>query len=46
VPFAWAGDRVEEYAGIDRVGSSPAWRQVAAAAPFTLYERVACAEGG
>ncbi|MEW1955058.1 DUF6541 family protein [Terrabacter sp. NPDC080008] len=42
-PFSWAGNRVEEYAGIDHVGSSAAWREVAHAAPYTLYERVACA---
>jgi hypothetical protein len=44
-PFSWVGNRVQEFVGIDRVGTSPAWRQVAVAAPFTLYERVACAGG-
>lgn len=44
-PFSWAGNRVEQYSGIDGVGSSAAWRQVATSAPFTLYERVGCAEG-
>ncbi|GAA3717738.1 hypothetical protein GCM10022399_37870 [Terrabacter ginsenosidimutans] len=43
-PFSWAGNRVEQYAGIDDVGSSPGWRRVAAAAPYTLYERVGCAD--
>ncbi|MDN5794466.1 MAG: hypothetical protein L0H79_01780 [Intrasporangium sp.] len=42
-PFSWANGREKRYAGIDDVGSSSAWRQVATAAPYTLYERVACA---
>lgn len=42
-PYAYAGDRVQQFAGIDLVGSSPAWRRVASAPPYTLYERVACA---
>ncbi|WP_353510043.1 DUF6541 family protein [Intrasporangium sp.] len=42
-PFSWARTRVKQYAGIDSVGSSPAWRQVAAASPYTLYKRVSCA---
>ena len=45
-PFSWAGSRVQQYVGIDHVGSSPAWRRVAAAPPFTLYERVGCAGAG
>jgi hypothetical protein len=43
-PFSWAGNRVRLYAGIDHVGSSTGWRRVAAAAPYTLYERVGCAD--
>ncbi|WP_347351423.1 DUF6541 family protein, partial [Intrasporangium sp.] len=42
-PFSWAKGREKLYAGIDGVGASPAWRRVATAAPYTLYERVACA---
>lgn len=42
-PFSWAGTRVKDYAGIDSVGSSAAWRQVATASPYTLYKRVSCA---
>ncbi len=45
-PFSWAGNRVRLYAGIDHVGRSAAWRKVAFAAPFTLYERVGCAPAG
>jgi hypothetical protein len=44
LPFSWAGNRVAQYAGIDRVGSSPAWREVTSAAPYTLYEMVGCAQ--
>jgi hypothetical protein len=32
-----------QYRGIDAVGSSPAFRQVAEAAPYRLYELVGCA---
>ncbi|MDN5794467.1 MAG: hypothetical protein L0H79_01785 [Intrasporangium sp.] len=41
--YSYAGDRVDQYTGIDLVGSSPAWRRVARAEPYTLYQRVACA---
>lgn len=42
-PFSWVRGRQKLYAGIDHVGRSPAWKQVASSAPYTLYERVACA---
>jgi hypothetical protein len=43
-PFAWAGaKRVALYAGIDRVGSSPAFSKVATAGPYTLYRLTTCA---
>lgn len=42
-PFSWAGKRVKQYSGVDSVGSSPAWQEVARAEPYTLYKRVACA---
>jgi hypothetical protein len=45
-PFAWAGARrVALYAGIDRVGSSAAFTQVASAGPYTLYRLTTCAGG-
>ncbi|MFQ6172024.1 DUF6541 family protein [Oryzobacter sp. R7] len=44
LPFLWGAGRSREfYAGVNDVGSSPAWEQVAAAEPYTLYRRVACA---
>lgn len=42
-PFSWARGRTKLYAGIDAVGRSSAWKKVAYEAPYTLYERVACA---
>jgi hypothetical protein len=33
------------YAGIDRVGSSPAFSKVATAGPYTLYRLTTCAGG-
>lgn len=42
-PFSWVGKRYKLYAGIDHVGTSPGWKRVASSAPYTLYERVACA---
>jgi hypothetical protein len=45
-PFAWAGARrVAMYRGIDRVGSSPAFTEVARAGPYTLYRLTSCAGG-
>lgn len=45
LPFLWGAARSREfYVGVNSVGSSPAWEQVAAAEPYTLYRRVACAE--
>jgi phosphoribosylamine-glycine ligase len=43
-PFAWAGaKRVAKYRGIDRVGSSAAFTEVAHSAPYTLYRLTSCA---
>jgi hypothetical protein len=43
-PFAWAGaKRVAKYRGIDNVGSSPAFTEVARSAPYTLYRLSSCA---
>lgn len=42
-PFSWSKGREKLYAGIDHVGTSPAWKPVASSAPYTLYERIACA---
>jgi hypothetical protein len=42
-PFSWSRGRERLYAGIDDVGTSPAWKRVASSAPYTLYQRVACA---
>lgn len=42
-PFSWVGNQMRLYAGIDHVGTSPAWKRVATSAPYTLYQRVACA---
>ena len=45
-PFAWAGRaRVQEYRGIDAVGTSNAFTKVATAAPYTLYRLTSCAPG-
>jgi len=45
-PFAWAGRRgTQQYAGVDAVGSSDAFRKVAQEGPFTLYQMVKCAKG-
>ena len=35
---------LDEYRGVDAVASSPAWRTVRSAGPYTLYQRTACAE--
>lgn len=43
LPFARAGDRVDQYIGVDAVDTSPAWRIRATSAPYNLYERVSCA---
>jgi|SRR5665647_202669 len=43
-PFAWAGTRgTTEYAGVDAVGSSDAFRRIAKDGPYTLYQMVRCA---
>jgi hypothetical protein len=43
-PFAWAGaKRVALYRGIDAVGSSSAFTEVARSAPYTLYKLTSCA---
>ncbi|MBE3076628.1 MAG: hypothetical protein IMZ75_17140 [Actinobacteria bacterium] len=45
-PFAWARKRgTTEYAGVDAVGSSNAFRKVARDDPYTLYQMVKCASG-
>ncbi|NNM46401.1 DUF6541 family protein [Knoellia koreensis] len=45
-PFAWAGaKRVALYAGIDKVPSSSAFRLVAEAPPYRLYQLTSCAGG-
>jgi hypothetical protein len=44
-PYANAGTRAKMYAGIDAVGSSDAFREVAQDRPYTLYEMVKCAKG-
>ena len=44
-PFSWARPRtLEQFTGVDNVGSSSAWKRVADAPPYTLYRRVACAD--
>jgi hypothetical protein len=44
VPFLWGTDvSARDYVGVNGVGRSPAWREVATAGPYTLYQRVACA---
>jgi hypothetical protein len=43
-PFAWAGaTRVALYRGIDAVGSSRAFTEVARSGPYTLYRLTSCA---
>ncbi len=43
-PFGWATRRqLAMYAGVDRIGSSPAWRAVARDGEYTLYQLQACA---
>ena len=43
-PFAWAGRRgTTEYAGVDAVGSSDAFREVAREGPYALFQMVSCA---
>lgn len=44
-PYFGAGRRVKRFAGIDGVGRSSAFREVATAGPFTLYELTRCATG-
>ncbi len=45
VPFLWGGSRSRrQFVGVDGVATSPAWREVAAAGPYRLFEMVACAE--
>lgn len=43
-PFHWGiGQEARAYSGIDAVGSYSAWRLVASAEPYRLYELVSCA---
>jgi hypothetical protein len=42
-PFSWVGSRMRLYVGIDGVGRSPGWTEVAKAPPYTLYQRTGCA---
>lgn len=44
-PFSWVRDRMWYYTGVDDVGSSPAWREVARSGDYTLYHRTGCAQG-
>lgn len=44
-PFAWATTRrMEEYAGVDAIGSTRGWEAVATEGPFTLHRLVSCAQ--
>lgn len=43
--FAGAGKRARQYAGVDAVGSSDAFRKVAKEGTYTLYRMVSCARG-
>lgn len=45
IPFSWAHGREKQYAGIDSVGSSPAWQVVVRHGDYTLYHLTACASG-
>lgn len=42
-PFAWVGDRMREYVGIDAVGGSSGWTKVETSGPYTLYRLTRCA---
>ena len=43
VPFLWGREWVQLYDGIDSVGESEAFRQVAKEGPYTLYKLTECA---
>lgn len=42
--FLWGEERSRtQFAGVERVADSPAWREVARSGPYVLFERIACA---
>lgn len=42
-PFAWAGENLKNYVGVDGVGRSPGWTRVEKVGPYTLYRLTSCA---